>query len=176
MRLMPPAVTTMLLVLLLCVTFFGQAPMSVPQAQTFHIKGTITDPLGAMIPGVKVTFRSEHTSNSVTTNDVGVYEADLPLGIYTMTAQKFGLRLYRRPPFRVASPTSLAFYITLPVEKMVDRIVVNSSGRQVTAEDWETALKNPQNYYGESPSRLRRKMGLDSNSTSATCGARPQMV
>ncbi len=61
------------------------------------MQGTIKDPLEGVIRGVNVTFQHEQMSKTVSTNDVGVYEADLPLGDYTMTAQgPRGFRIY--PP------------------------------------------------------------------------------
>src|ERR1700722_8795816 len=84
--------------------------------QTFHVCGTIKDPLAGVIPGVKVTFQSELLTTTATTNNVGVYEADLPLGDYTMTAQgPRGFSLYRRPLFRVASQSTVVLNATLLV-------------------------------------------------------------
>src|SRR5437016_3003584 len=142
-------VAAVLVALLLCTSLFGQSPTPASQVQTFHVKGTLTDPLGAVIRGVKVTFQSEHTSKTVATNDVGRYEEDLPFGVYTMTAQSPGFRFYRRPPFRVTSSASISFDIILPVGKTINRIVVSSSGAPVTPEEWDAALKNPLPYYGE---------------------------
>ena len=118
----PPAV------LLFCITLFGQSATPATQPQTFHVRGTITDPLEAVIPGVKVTFQNEELSRTETTNNVGVYEADLPLGNYTMTAQSPGFRFYRRPLFRVASPVNVRFDIILPVGKNINRVAVGTTG------------------------------------------------
>jgi hypothetical protein len=121
-------VSVLLAGLLCCATLFGQAAPSGNQAQTFHIKGTVTDPLGAVIQGVKVAFQNEQLSKAVTTNNVGVFEADLSLGDYTMTAQSRGFRFYRRPLFRVASPVNVRFDIVLPVGKNINRIEVGEAG------------------------------------------------
>jgi hypothetical protein len=67
-------------------------------------------------------------SKAVTTNNVGAFEADLPLGDYTMTAQSRGFRFYRRPLFRVASPVNVRFDIVLPVGKNINRIEVGETG------------------------------------------------
>ena len=140
-------VSTSLAVLLFCASLFGQAASSGNQPQTFHVKGTITDSLGAVIYGVKVTFQNEQPSKTVTTNNVGVYEADLPLGDYTMTARSRGFRFYRRPLFRVASPINVRFDIVLPVEKIVDRIVVPTG-------------TEPPSYYGEEYFSVPSKDGV----------------
>jgi hypothetical protein len=107
------AIPVPLAVLLFCGTLFGQSATP-PRPQTFHVRGTIKDPLAGVIPGVKVTFQSELLTTTATTNNAGVYEADLPLGDYTMTAQgPRGFTLYRRPLFHVTSQAPVALNATL---------------------------------------------------------------
>lgn len=124
-------------VLLLCDASFGQSipEQSVTPAtppQTFHIKGTITDPLEAVVPRAKVTFQGEQLSKTATTNEVGVYEVDLPIGDYTMTAQMAGFRPYRRPLFRVRAPADLILDVRLQLGRCGDLVITNSSGRPPT--------------------------------------------
>jgi hypothetical protein len=110
------AIPVQLAVLLLCGTLLGQPTSLATQPGTFHVRGTIKDPLAGVIPGVKVTFHSELLTTRVTTNNAGVYEADLPLGDYTMTAQgPRGFSLYRRPLFRVTSQSTVVLNATLLV-------------------------------------------------------------
>jgi hypothetical protein len=120
------------------------APQDSPtRPQTFHVRGTIKDPLAGVIPGVKVTFQSELLTTTVTTNNVGVYEADLPLGDYTMTAQgPRGFRLYRRPLFRVTSPVVAIVNATLLVGVSCDLVVANGSEEPGTNEQWKAAAEN----------------------------------
>lgn len=134
-------------VLLFFTTLLGQSPTTTTQVQTFHVKGTITDPLGAVIPRVKVMFENEQLNKTMATNDVGVYEVDLPLGVYAMTALSRGFRPYRRPQFRVTSPTSLTLDVILPIRRIVDRVEVGSWEDPATPE-WECAGKDP-SYYGD---------------------------
>jgi hypothetical protein len=96
-----------------------------------------------VIPGVKVTFQNEQLSKTTTTNIVGVYEADLPLGDYTMTAQgPPGFRFYSRPLFRLTSLASPILNATLLVGSPCgDMIVVNRSGEPVTDEQWKAATE-----------------------------------
>jgi hypothetical protein len=125
---------------LLCSDLFGQ---SAAQTTTFHIRGTITDSLEAVIPGAKVTFLNEQLTTTVNTNSVGIYEADLPLGSYTMTAQVPGFRLYRRPLFRVTAPSNLILNAMLLVGNPCgDIIIVNSSGETVTADQYKAATEH----------------------------------
>ena len=110
------AIPVQLAVLLFCGTLSGQSANSPTRPQTFHVRGTIKDPLAGVIPGVKVTFQSELLTTTATTNNVGVYEAELPLGDYTMTAQgPRGFILYRRPLFRVTSQAAVVLNATLLV-------------------------------------------------------------
>src|ERR1700690_4140821 len=119
-------VSVSLSVLLFC--YSSSLSASGNQPQTFHVKGTITDPLEAVIQGVKVTFQNEQLSRTVTTDNAGFYEADLPLGHYMMSAQSRGFRLYRRPLFRVASSVSVRFDIVPPVGKNINRVEVGAPG------------------------------------------------
>lgn len=123
-----------LVVLLFCGTLLGQSASPPTQPKIFHVRGTITDPLAGVIPGVKVTFQNELLTTTVITNNIRVYEADLPLGDYTMTAQgPRGFRFYRRPLFRVTSPVSAVINATLLVGPPCgDGIMIR--GTQVTAE------------------------------------------
>jgi hypothetical protein len=112
----------------------GQSASPPTQPRVCHVRGTIADPLGGVIPGVKVTFQSEPLTTTVTTNNVGVYEADLPPGEYTMTAQgPRGFRFYRRPLFRVTSPDRAVINATLMVGPPCGD-GVRIRGTQATAE------------------------------------------
>jgi hypothetical protein len=128
-------------VLLFCVTLLWQSATLATRPQTFHIRGTITDSLEAVIRGVKVTFRNEQLTMNVTTDNQGFYEAELPLGEYTMTAQgPPGFPPYERPLFRVTSPASAILNVTLLVENSCgDAIIVDSSGESFTADQWKAA-------------------------------------
>jgi Carboxypeptidase regulatory-like domain len=118
---------------------FGQ--VAIPVTESFHVRGTITDEITAVIPRAKVTFESKQISKTVTTNERGVYETDLPFGNYTMTAEVLGFRPYRRPLFRVTSPQNITFDFTLPVQPTCDLTVVRTDGGTATRKDLEAAEK-----------------------------------
>jgi hypothetical protein len=90
--------------------------------------GQIVDESGPLILNVfgnvhafAVTFEGD-SSKTVATNEASVYEANLPLGLWTLTVRPYGpdakiianMTLYRRPPFRVTKPTNVVFDISLP--------------------------------------------------------------
>jgi hypothetical protein len=133
-----------MVILLLCAAAFGQAAGPATRPETFHVRGTITDPLDAVVPGAKVTLQNEQLNKVVDTNNAGIYEADLPLGSYTMMVQMRGFRLYRRPLFRVTTaPSNIILNATLLVgDPCGDMIVVNSSGEPATNEQYIAATEH----------------------------------
>lgn len=74
---------SVLLALMLC--FSASA---IGQETTGNIEGTVTDPNGAVVPGVTVELISQSYRRSVTTNDQGFFRAlQLQPGIYTVSAK-----------------------------------------------------------------------------------------
>jgi hypothetical protein len=72
---------------------------------------------GSAVVGVKVTFESEKGSKTVATNRRGNYEADLPVGLYTMTAEPLSpaVETYKRPLFRASSSETVVFDMSLDI-------------------------------------------------------------
>jgi hypothetical protein len=108
--------------LLLWPPLFGQSTPPATQPMTFHISGTIT---GFGTHELLVVAFEGVSSKTAITNEAGVYEANLPLGLWTMTVRPFVHdsagkiitnigSLYRRPSFRVTAPASMVFDISLP--------------------------------------------------------------
>ncbi|MGC9997744.1 MAG: carboxypeptidase regulatory-like domain-containing protein [Terriglobia bacterium] len=65
---------------------------------TGTIRGSVTDPSGALVPGASVTAAQSdtHVTRTVTTNDSGDYEFPaLPVGRYTVSVQAPGFKLAR---------------------------------------------------------------------------------
>jgi hypothetical protein len=124
-------------VLLLWPPLFGQSASPATQPTTFHISGTITGGRS-----LAVVFEGA-SSRNVLTNEAGVYEADLPLGIWTMKVFVHGpdgkispnMMRYRRPPLRVAAPTSMVFDISLPQGMLCDMHVLGRDGGPPTQEE-----------------------------------------
>ena len=106
---------TMPVAFLACATLLGQSVAPVAPVQIFHVHGTIRAFNDSAVRRAEVTFESQTISTTVSSDMSGFYEANLPVGLYTMTAKPVEryLQRYRRPLFRVASPTSLTFNITL---------------------------------------------------------------
>jgi len=75
---------------------------------TFHVQGTIDSMTNGAIPRVEVSFVGGNVSRTVVVDDKGFYQADLPVGAYTMTAAfpRSGLTKYTRF-FRVPLPITV---------------------------------------------------------------------
>src|SRR2546430_7590597 len=82
------------------------------------ILGTVTDETGAVIRGAKVTAHHIATglSRSEATNDNGEYTLpQLPVGIYTVTAEQPGFKKVERPNIELRVDDSLRVNLTLTV-------------------------------------------------------------
>jgi len=130
----------------MCASMFGQAARQA-QTPTFHVRGTVTDPLGAVVPRVKVTFRQGAREVVVNSNAIGGYQTDLPVGSYSMTAESKGFRTYRRPLFRVMSTADVRFDILLPVGRIVDRVERPATSEEIAAA--QAATTTDLTYYSE---------------------------
>jgi hypothetical protein len=110
--------TTFFGILLVCPMLLAQSATPATQVRTFHVRGTIKDSTGGAVRDTKVnvTFQNDKLSVTVPTNESGIYEVDLPFGVYTMSANgSYGalFRPYRRPEFRVMSPINITLNATL---------------------------------------------------------------
>ncbi len=82
------------------------------------ITGIVTDPSGAVIPGVtiKITNVATGVSDVLKTNGSGVYSVpNLPAGTYSLTAQQKGFKIYSRTdvPLPVGETVRVDFELTV---------------------------------------------------------------
>ncbi len=138
MGVMKPAHPALVAALLLSPNLFGQAAAGQPLA--FHVQGTMTDASGAVFPFVEVKFEGEQLKKTVITNGIGVYESDLPPGLYTMEAIS-DFRRYHRPVFSVTSSSDLTLDVMLPAAPICDTRVVGDSGSLATGEEPTAPIK-----------------------------------
>jgi hypothetical protein len=128
---------TMLFAFLVGATWFGQSATPGTKLQTFHVSGTIRAFNDSAVRGAEVTFESQKSSVTVSSDMSGFYEANLPIGLYTMTAKpaERSLQRYRRPLFRAASAINLTFNISLdPIGPFCD-IRKPVPGQPLAADD-----------------------------------------
>ncbi len=106
----------------------GQSDKSAPTT-IFHIKGTMEGPVSEVIPHVEVHFAGTNVDRTITVDDKGSYETNLPFGTYTMTAEvpplgpnhiSFFTKYVRF--FRVMSPTTITLNGTLDLTYFCDGV------------------------------------------------------
>jgi hypothetical protein len=106
------------------------APPTFGQASYGNVIGTVTDPSGAAIPGVKVTVANAGTgvSVTVTTNGSGNYEASSLLpGVYTLTFSKPGFKAAVQKNVTVVVGTSTPVNAKLQVGAVTQSITVSAA-------------------------------------------------
>src|SRR6266568_7981192 len=87
-------------------------------SDTGSISGVITDPTGAVVPGVTVTARNTSTGieRNVVTNTQGVYAfPNLAIGTYDLTFQKEGFKELRQTGLKVDVTAEVRLDVKLEV-------------------------------------------------------------
>jgi hypothetical protein len=101
---------------------------------TFHVKGTITGPIDAVVPHMQIKFQSKLLDKTVTSNDVGAYDVDLSVGEYSLIAANNFLKT-RRIQFRAASPTTLTVNGIAYPRRLTCDVVVGGPQSEELAKD-----------------------------------------
>jgi hypothetical protein len=125
--------------LLLCLFLLVGVGCGVALAQTFQgsFTGTLTDPMGAVIPGALVTILEQDKgfSRSVTTDSDGTYGVPLlPPGRYRLAAQKEGFAKTVRGPITLLVNQHLLVDLTLKVGAQATTITVESTPSPVESQ------------------------------------------
>jgi hypothetical protein len=114
--------------LLLCVLCFGM--VFIAQAQNVgSLQGTVTDPSGAAVSGVKVTATdlSSGATRTVTTNSSGEFGfAQLAPGEYKILAEKDGFKSYLAETVSVLVATPTRLDVRLELGSVSERVVVEA--------------------------------------------------
>jgi hypothetical protein len=87
---------------IVAVGFLAGIPAALAQTITATVRGTVTDPQGAVMPGARVvaTNDSTHVSTSTVTNHDGSYSIQfLPIGSYTLAVTSAGFKSVTIGPF-----------------------------------------------------------------------------
>jgi len=100
-------------------------------AQEFRatINGTVTDPTGAVVPGVTVEIRNLATNALITaqTNEAGLYVAPfIPPGRYTVSASREGFKRAVREDIEVRVGDRLRIDFQLELGGVTERVVVSA--------------------------------------------------
>ncbi|HEX3584872.1 MAG TPA: TonB-dependent receptor plug domain-containing protein, partial [Candidatus Angelobacter sp.] len=99
-------------------------------AESSNIHGTVTDPLGAVVPGAQVQlFRESKLVGSTATDSEGKYRfSPLPPGRYRVKTQAPSFSQQQSDAIYVGSSSNAAVDITLKVGSVSQQIVVSATG------------------------------------------------
>jgi len=99
-------------------------------AESSNIHGTVTDPLGAVVPGAQVQlFRESKLVGSTATDSEGKYRfSPLPPGRYQVKTQAPSFSQQQSDAIYVGSSSNAAVDITLKVGSVSQQIVVSATG------------------------------------------------
>ena len=117
----------------LCLPHLRQ-PLSA-QFTTASLNGLVVDPSGAAVPGAKVSIRNTETGFSLTTTtgDTGLYLFPrLPVGSYTLTAERAGFSTYVQEGINLAVTQAATQNVSLQVGRVAENVVVSANVEIVT--------------------------------------------
>ncbi len=112
-------------------------PFTYAQQPTGRILGVVTDPQGAMVPGVAMTVTNIATGikYKTTTDKDGAYQAlNLPIGAYTVTAERPGFRKMVVNTGQLEINQNLKIDVALRVGAVSEVIEVTASGLAVETQ------------------------------------------
>lgn len=133
--------TTVFAVAVVCLC--GCVVAAVPamaQLATAAINGTITDPSGAVVPGVSVVLQNIATGvkQATATNNVGSYVIPgIAPGRYTLVASKAGFKTARQKPFTLLVNQTATFNFSLSVGETTQTVTVQATGIHLEASTAE---------------------------------------
>lgn len=108
---------------------FGQA--------TAGIRGTVSDPTGAVVPGAKVTATETDTgfTRTVATNSSGVYTLTLlPVGTYSLTVTETGFKRFQQTEIVLTTNQILGLNVTLQLGAVAQKVEVRGGAPIVNTQ------------------------------------------
>lgn len=109
------------------------------QDTTGKVTGTVTDPSGGVVPGVKVTVTHAATgiSHETTTDQSGTYQVlQLPIGLYSVTAEASGFKtttVNSKTPLEINQ--TLRIDVVLQIGQVSSAVEVQSNASMVETEN-----------------------------------------
>ena len=126
----------LLIILPLCLAGIAREPL-LAQEITGTISGTVTDPSGAVVPGISITLFAVRTGavrNTATTNAGVFFFNDVAVGGYTITAEKTGFEKYELRGIEVHVNDKLDFPIAMKVGEVAERVTVTAEAAPLQTE------------------------------------------
>ncbi len=127
---------------------------AVGQESTGAIRGTIKDPTGAALPGVKVTASSASLVRSIdTTSDKeGAYRfPKLPVGVYTLTMSQTGFKTSKNEDINVVLGKELTLDVTLTTGAVTESVTVNATSEAIDVTSSKSATNITEKFIDEVP-------------------------
>ena len=125
--------------LMVLTSFLAMLPMlSRAQTATTFLRGTISDPQGAVIQGANATLANPNTgfSQSRTTDAQGFYQfLQVSPGTYTLTVTKRGFGTTKEDNLHLLVDVPATSNLTLHVRTETSTVEVTSNAIQVNSED-----------------------------------------
>ena len=127
-----------LLVFCLCVLSFLLTGTTWAQVGGGEITGTVTDPSGAVMPGVTVTAINVETGviyAPVTTNTVGVYSIlDLPIGTYAVRFEARGFNTYNQSGITISMGQIVKLDVPLKIGTTAETVSVRANASPLDSQ------------------------------------------
>ncbi len=112
-------------------------------ATTGTISGTITDPSGAVIPGVTLAVTNPATGvqNKATTDSKGFYDfPSLSVGMYNLSASADGFKPQDKKGLTIDADSALQIDLTLIVAEKAQELTVTESAEEVEVDTVSTQM------------------------------------
>jgi len=120
----------------LLVLFLSLAPVF-GQSDRGSIRGTVTDPAGAVVPNARVVLTSQDTNETreATTNDEGAYSfPEVKAGLYSVTAEASGFSKSTVADFKVAVQVTHTLNIPIALAGATADVTVNADTSVIQAD------------------------------------------
>ena len=140
----------LLLVAALCATGVARAQLS----GKGELKGTVTDPSGAVVPGAMVTAVQSTTgqTTSHTTNSAGLYDiSPLDPGIYTVTVEAQGFRKQTQADIHINALEIAVYSPAMTVGSSSETVTVTSAPPQLETSNATLGATMEQEMYSALP-------------------------
>jgi hypothetical protein len=122
----------------LVVVLFGMAVHGHAQVSAGAVLGTVSDPSGALIPGVTITVTNEGTNQSrqAISNESGSYRVEpLQAGFYTVSAELSGFKKELRTHINIDVDARVRMDFTLQVGQVSETVDVSAAAPLVQTDD-----------------------------------------
>jgi len=111
------------------------------QTPSGTVRGQISDPSGAAVPGAKVAaVSSSGQTKAGMVHPDGSYEINgLPPGAYTVSASAKGFQIFQQPAVQVAAGQTLKVNVSLKIAEEVEKVEVTDTTAKVSVNPEENA-------------------------------------